>query len=562
MAMTLESMVKLYTDNKDTVKKAMDITDAYINAQTKLKLINDGLQTQADLQNKVYAAANRSRDTYMDMVSTVSKLGMTAGDAFSSNDQMIKFAELAQKSLKLGGATPEKQSSDMDMLTEAMAGGKLTGGDFTTLMEDAPMLEQALAEFTGKSIADLEKMGEQGNVTAEMIKGALFTASDEIDSKFAALPMTFADVWTEIKNAGIQAFSGVMESISNVINTAGFQGLINAILIGIFALGGVLDWIINMTTQYWGFLAPILETVAGVLLVSITQGLWASAAAAWAAITPWLVANWYIIAIVAAVVAVISIFSSLGISVRDVVSFIGGVIGVFVAFFYNKFVYLWNIVASFVNFLGFVFNNPITIIKALFLEMAINVLENITKIGKGIENILGKIGIDVDITSKLDNIKNSLEKASETVKNEAEYTEYMKGKNVVELSTAYNIGSEFVTEGYDFVVNKVSNITDNVTLITDSVPGYDDLGTSSNPATVQGTGSDGGLSVDMGEEDLQYLRDMAERDYINKFSSRTLAPNIQVTFGDVHQTADVDQVAGRMQKILQEQIATTGEGVY
>jgi hypothetical protein len=83
-----------------------------------------------------------------------------------------------------------------------------------------------------------------------------------------------------------------------------------------------------------------------------------------------------------------------------------------------------------------------------------------------------------------------------------------------------------------------------------------------SPIVVEGLGNNGAVKVDMSDEDLRYLRDIAEREYINKFSTATLAPNVVIQFGDVHEEADANKVAGRIKQILQEEIAMTAEGAY
>lgn len=540
------------------VLKGIETTDTYVNTQARLKLINDGLQTQAELQNKIFTAANNSRGAYSDMANSIAKLGMLAGDAFHSNDETIKFAELMQKSFKLSGASTQEQSAGMYQLTQAMAAGKLQGDEFRSIMENAPMLAQAIATYTGKSKGELKKMSSEGTITADIIKNALFTAADDINKKFATLPMTFGDYWKFIKNSAIQAFSKVMESINKLINTEGFKQSVDNLITAMYVLGNVVSWIINTTADYWGAIAPILETIGGVLLVTIGMQLKQIAIKAWAAIVPWMMANWYIILIVAAIVLVINAMNILGISFRDVISFIGGAIGVFVTYFYNNFVYIWNVVAAFINFFGNVFTHPIASVKALFYDLASTVIGYIANMGKGIEDIINKIpGVKVSITSGLDGLKNKLEKASANIKTEAGLVEYVKSKDFMDYSEGYTKGSKIAESGYDKIAGALGGLTNKLT-----GKNISDLGTTGNPMTVEGTGNGGKVDVDMSDEDLQYLRDVAERDYINKFSTATLAPNIQVTFGDVHETADADKLLKRIAKIMQEQLATVGEGNY
>ena len=175
------------------VMKGLDITDAYTNTNARLAMINDGLQTQAQLNDKVFQAAQRSRGSYMEMASAVSKMNLLAGDTFKTNDEAIAFTELLTKSLKVSGASQGEQSSAFLQLTQALAAGKLQGDEFRSIMENAPMVAQAIADFTGKSKGELKEMSAEGTITADIIKNAMFMAADDIESKFSKMPKTFGD---------------------------------------------------------------------------------------------------------------------------------------------------------------------------------------------------------------------------------------------------------------------------------------------------------------------------------------------------------------------------------
>ena len=212
------------------LKKGMAIADDYMNTQSRLGLINDGSQTVDQLQDKVFAAANRSRGNYKDVAGIITQMGMSASSAFGNNDELIAFTELMHKSYRLGGASDKDQQSGMQQIAQAMASGKLQGDGLKSIMNNAPMLAQAIADFTGKSKAELSEMATQGEITADIIKGALFAASDDINNKFNDMPVTFGDIANRLKNSALQAFGPVIEQVNKFLNSDFGRGLVNGIV--------------------------------------------------------------------------------------------------------------------------------------------------------------------------------------------------------------------------------------------------------------------------------------------------------------------------------------------
>lgn len=554
-----------------TALKGMQLSDELINTNARLNLINDGLQTQAELQEKIYASATRSRGAYMDMAGAISKMGLLAGEAFGSNDELIAFTELVQKSFKVGGASQTEQSSAMLQLSQAMAAGKLQGDEFRSIMENAPMIAQAIANYTGKSKGELKELSSEGLITADIIKNAMFNASDEINAQFKQMPMTFADVWNKIKNGLLSAFTPLSQAFSNIINSESFMSVINALIIGVNILGSALGGLIDLIVSGWDIIGPFIIALSTVILGAIIANLWAMVAPIIAQAAAWALANAPIIMLIALIVLIAQTLASLGVTFEDVFSFVGGLLGVFAGYFYNQFVYIWNTVAAFINFFGNVFNNPVASVQALFYDMAVNILGFIEGIAQGIEDLINKIpGVEVSITSGISNLKNNLASKSASIKSEAGLVEYVKTKEFMNYSSAASTGSGIGKNIYSKIEGALSGISNKFSSLTSGTTssgvsgfgGLGDLGTSSNPLSVEGTGKNGALDVDMADEDLKYLRDIAERDYINKFSTATLAPNIQMSFGDVHQEADVDKVAARIRKVLREEIAIASEGDY
>lgn len=557
-----------------TVLKGMKVSDELTNTGARLNLINDGLQTQAELQEKIYAAATRSRGVYTDMADAVAKLGLTASESFGSNDELIAFTELLQKSFKVGGASATEQSSALLQLTQAMGSGKLQGDEFRSITENAPMIADAIAKYVGVSKGELKELSSEGAITADIIKNAMFNASDQINSQFEKMPMTFSDIWNKIKNGLLSAFTPISTAFSNVINSEGFMNVINAIIIGINILGSALGGIIDFIVNGWSFIEPILIAIATVYLAQMITKLWAMAAAVYAQLPAWLALNAPIVMMFTLIIALIAVviytLNQLGVTFEDVFSFVGGLLGVFYAHFTNYFVMLWNTVAAFINFFGNVFKNPIASVQALFWDMCVNVLGMIESLAQGIEDLLNKIpGVEVSITSGISGLKDKLAAKSASIKDEAGLVEYVKSKEFIDYSTTATTGSNIGKNVYGGIADSLNGLSNSFSSLTSGTTssglsglgGFGDLGTTSNPLTVEGTGSNGKVDVDMSDEDLKYLRDIAEREYINKFSTATLAPNVTMNFGDIHKEADVDKVAGRIKKILQEEIAIASEGI-
>ena len=212
---------------KDMAVNAIKTTDQLTQLRARIDLINDGSQSTAEIMDKIYAAANRSRGSYLDMADSVAKLNLLAKDAFSSNDEAVYFVEQLNKQFKIAGAGVEETTSAMYQLTQAMASGKLQGDEFRSIMENAPMLAQSIAQEMGLSVGQLKEMSSQGLITADIIKNALFNSAEETNQKFAEIPLTFQDIGTQLQNDLITAFAPVMQEIGNMTSSDLLQGALN-----------------------------------------------------------------------------------------------------------------------------------------------------------------------------------------------------------------------------------------------------------------------------------------------------------------------------------------------
>lgn len=522
------------------VQRGMEIADTYTNTAARLNLINDGLQTNAELQDKIFQAADRSRGSYNAMAASVSKMGLLAKDAFKSNDELIAFSELVQKSFKVGGAGTQEQQSGIYQLTQAMAAGKLQGDEFRSIMENAPMIADAVAKFTGKSKGALKEMSAEGTITADVIKNAMFAMSGDINSKFDTMPKTFGDVWNQIGNKAMKAFGPAIEKISEVLNSPSFNSFIDNVMFGISMLSilfGGLVWLFGVLISNWSIIEPILLAIGIILSVWAFQQipiliikLWEMLAPILAQAGAWLMVNWPILLIMVAIGLLLYAMLKFGDATVMVFGFIGGAIGAVLAAFHNLIAIVWNglvglgegITNCFIDAINFILKGINLIIDALNMIPGVNI---------------GKVS--------------TFEKADFGVA-KLEYKDigaaFNKGQGIGE-----NVGA-FAVNGVQAGADKISNLA--------KMTSGSNMDKYMENGALPVSGKGGNLKVDMSQEDLKYLQDIAEREYINKFSTATLAPNISFSIASVTKEADADKFIGRIKKILQEEIAMVAEGVY
>ena len=247
---------------KDVAVAAAQTADQLTSIRSRINLINDGSQTTAEIMEKIYSAATRSRGSYIDMADSVAKLNMLAKDAFSSNDEAIYFVEQLNKQFKISGAGIQEASAAMYQLTQAMASGKLQGDEFRSIMENAPLLAQSIAKEMGMSVGQLKEMSSQGLITADIIKSALFNAAEETDARFGEIPMTFAEVGQSVQNQLIQAFQPVLEQLSTLPQSGEFQAFIEGVGIAIRGLAAAAQGSIGLISAAFAGLKIAISTTS------------------------------------------------------------------------------------------------------------------------------------------------------------------------------------------------------------------------------------------------------------------------------------------------------------
>lgn len=247
---------------KDVATAAAQTADQLTSVRSRINLINDGTQTTAEIMDKVFDAAQRSRGSYVDMADSVAKLNMLAKDAFSSNDEAIMFVEQLNKQFKISGASIEESSAAMYQLTQAMAAGKLQGDEFHSIMENAPMLAQSIAQEMGLTVGQLKDMSSQGLITADIIKEALFNSAEETNAKFAEIPMTFAEVGQSIQNEMLLAFQPVLEQLSAIPQNGDFQAFVQGVGVAIRAMAATASASIGIISAAFNGLKTIVTVIS------------------------------------------------------------------------------------------------------------------------------------------------------------------------------------------------------------------------------------------------------------------------------------------------------------
>lgn len=543
--------------------KGMQTMDTYSNTLARLKLINDDKQTPTELNDKIFAAANRSRGSYGTMAESVARIGMLAGKSFSSNDELIGFTELVQKSFKLGGADTMEQQSAMLQLSQAMASGRLQGDEYRSIIENAPLIADAIAKYTGVGREGLKQLSSDGAITADIIKNSMFSMADEINEQFKTIPKTWSDYMTLIQNESLRAFSGVFDAISVLINTEEFQQFVQFIINSIYLIAAVATWLVESIAADWDFISAILYAGLIVGVAMLAAYLWNVVPPALASAAAFVVMHAPLFIAIGLIALIIYAMNKLGITVSDVVGGITGAVTIMLAQIANKLIFLYNVGADVGNFFANVFKDPVASIKILFFDLADSVIGYILKMASAVENLVNSIpGVEINITGKIEGIKNSIEQASKLAKDQMGWEEVWKKKEYFDLTEAgtkgYSVGKNFV----DGIGDKLKKAFDGLSYNPQSEKDLSSIVGKNVPKVqkIEGKGKNGAVKVEMSKDDIKYLRDSAERDFVAKIQHKTLAPNIHVNFtGPISKEADTDKMYKRITKILKEEIAMAGE---
>lgn len=580
---------------------ALKLSDDISNANARLSMITSNLSEQKDLQAKIMASAKSSRSSYIEMANATAKLKMLAPDSFKSNEEALKFTETLQKSLAVSGADKASKDGAFLQITQAMTSGRLQGDEFRSMTENAPMVADAIAKYMGKSKAELKELSSKGLITADIVKNALLSesASDEINKKFDTMSKTFNDVVTEFKNNIIQVFEPISAKITQILGSDSITKVMSAIGVALLAGANIVGFFVDgiaFLIDNLDILTPALLGVAGAMLVynatsgiaymqtianAIALGTKAMAdAIEYVQIIALIAAQngfnaalaacpitWIIIGIIALIAIFYTIIAVINKTAGTTISATGVILGAVFALgssLYNQFVFMWNIVAAFVNFFANCFSNPVASVKILFLDLARNVIDTVATMVRNIENLINMIpGVQVNISSGITNFSKGISGEIDRIKKDSGYKDVMGRMKQVSAGEAYksgyNIGKGIENKVGSMFKGQKGNGVPNLGSNAGASP-LQSLGTSGNPTNVKGSGKGGAVKVE-NSEDLELLRSLAMRDYVARVSQNTLAPNINIEFsGDIHKETDTDSVLSHINNELRDILAVAPEG--
>lgn len=387
--------------------------DDYIQTMARLKTIEDGTRTGQELQDGIMAAAQRSRTGFGIMADSVAKLRSQAGEAFKSNDEAIAFAEQLNKLYKIGGASLEQQKAGTLQITQALASGVLRGDEFNSMMENAPLVAQKLARHLGVSVGQLRAMAKDGQLTGDILKSALLGSAVETNAEFAKMPMTFADMMTQVGNVASYAFQPLIQAWQEFINSTSGQNFMAGLETAMFAIGQIALWLFNLFVAGWNWVTENINIVmtaltllAAVALIAgvamFVAGLMAGVPWAWLmliligvigiALLIGMALNAMGISFLDVAAAIVAAFVFVGTVVYDVIMFVINLVMYMIAPIVNLFIGIYNIGLAVAEFLRNVFKHPVYSIRKLFYNLIRTVLDYFASFVDGVVNVAQSIG--------------------------------------------------------------------------------------------------------------------------------------------------------------------------
>lgn len=543
-------------------KKVIGISDTLASTKARLNLLVDDGGSVGELEKKIMASAQRSRASYLTTSKAIAQMGLMAGDAFANNDELIAFTETLNKAFVNVGAGTQQIESATLQLTQAMSSGLLRGDELNSVFENAQPVVQSIADYLGVSIGEIRVMAAEGQITADIVKNAMFAAADEINAKFESMPLTWGQVFTQAGNIALQVLQPLLNGINWLANNI---SIIGPLVLGLGAAFAVFQ-IAAHWTQIAAAATAIYHGVVNFLSIGfgILTGNTAAASAAVFTFNSALLANpivWVVMLImvlIAALYAGVAAYNKFTGAAVSATGIIGGAFAVLGAHILNTFIVpLQNAFAMIANFIGNVFNDPVAAVKVLFYDMCLTVIGYIRNLAQGIEDLINKIpGVTVDITSGLDNFYAGLEQAQQKVKDESGWIEYVQKMDFIDYTDAASAGYKF-GEG---IADKISG--------TFSLDGTDAFNLGNTLDGIYGnTGDTAGNTaamsdaLDIAEEDLAYLRDIAEREAINRFTTAEIHVE-QHNENHISSDTDLDGIMDAWANDFAEKLDVSEEGVH
>ena len=602
-------------------KQIIGISDDLASTRARLNLIVDDGGSVSELEQKIMASAQRSRSAYFDTASAIASLGSNAGAAFANTDEIIAFMEQINKQFVIGGASAQGQSAAMLQLTQAMAAGALRGEELNSILENAPGIARAIESYMGVAEGSIKSYAEQGLITAEVVKNAMFAAADETNAKFESMPKTWAQIWTSMQNKALSIFNPILTKINELANSEQFTKVTDGIINGLAGIASVatviLDLLINVASvvvDNWSWLSPIIFGVAAALgvyygrlllvraaelasaavsgTVAVAKGIMAAATmlvtgATWAQTTAQYGLNaamyacplvWIIILIIAlvalfyAAVAAVNHFAGTSVSATGLIcgafmaalAFIGNIFVALWNLVVDVFVMIYNLVATVANFIGNVFNDPVAAVARLFFDLADTVLSVLQALASAIDTIFGS------------NLAGSVQGWRDSLGGWVDST-FGKGEEVMEKLNAddlklgrFEYGAAF-DMGYEFgqgVEDTVGGLFDFSAMDSMGADALDAYGLGNTLDGIYGNTGDTAANtaasseaLDIAEEDLAYMRDIAEREAINRFTTAEIRVEQQNT-NYISQDADLDGIMDAWANDFATKLDVSEEGVH
>lgn len=625
---TIKRAVAAYVSIQ-SVGKALNISDELASTTARLNLMNDKLQSTEELTNMVYAAAQNSRGAFSDMAANVAKIGNLAGDAFSSSEQIVVFAEQLNKQMKLSGASTQEASAAMLQLTQSLAKGCLNGDELTSVMENGSAVTKTIAEYMGITQGELKDLAAEGQVTSDIIIAAMLGAADQTNAAFETLPMTWADVWQSMKNSALVAFRPVLQRINDLANSQAVQTFVNGaieamavlanIVLNIFDLIGTVGGFI---ADNWSVISPIIYGVIGALAVyaaylGIVKAIEIASAAAsmihslamsakiavMAAVTGQTMAAtaaqmgyngalyacpvvWIImllIALIAIIFAVCNAIAKMTGIANSGFGVITGGVNVVIQFFKNLGLTVANIalgignaIAALASNMMTAFHNAICNVQSWFY----NLLSTALSVIEGICAALNKLPfVEFDYSGISSAADDYAAKASEAAGNKEDYQSisdaFNEGFTTFDAfqdgwtSDAFNAGAAWG----DGIADKVSNFSLSDVFGQTDIPNVGDYTSGFNDAIANSGIGDGVGSIDdntgkikdsleVSEEELKYLRDIAEQEAINRFTTAEINVDMSGMQNTVNSGDDIDGFMTKLTDSVNEAVDNMTEGVH
>lgn len=578
------------------INKALNISDELASTKARLNLlVDDGGSVEA-LEQKIMASAQRSRSVYFDTASAVAKLGLNAGNAFDGNmDQVIAFMEQVNKQFVIGGATAQEQSNAMIQLTQAMAAGALRGEELNSILDGAPGIARAIEKYMGIAEGSIKTVAQEGKVTAEVVKNAMFAMADETNAKFDSMPKTWAQIWAGMKNQALSMFAPILTKINQIANSTKFQQVTTALINGLAGVANiassVLDILISIASvivDNWSWIQPIIMGIVAAMLIyngvalatNIIMGIQATAKAVHAALLACPL-TWIILLIIAVIAAIYAACAAVakftGIANSGFGVICGGIM-VVIAFFKNLGLSvanialgIWNALGACASNIGTAFHNVISNVQGWFY----NLLSTALTVVAGICEALNKLPfVEFDYSGITSKASEYAAKSAEAYGNVEEYKSVADAFNEG-MSTFDTFQDGWAADAFasgaawgDGVADKVSGIFDFSALDSMGADSLDAFNLGNDLDSIYGNTGDianntaaTADALDIAEEDLAYLRDIAEREAINRFTTAEIKVE-QHNENHISKDADLDGIMDAWANDFAEKLEVSEEGVH